>query len=85
MVWHTGYLRHFDLIPYDEGFSATVDGRPADVERADFGLTAIFVPEGEHEIRVTYMPPGFIPCCAVSVLTALALAGHALYTMRRGW
>lgn len=71
-------------IPYDRGFSATVDGRPADVERADFGLTAIFVPEGEHEIRVTYMPPGFIPCCAVSVLTALALAAHALYTKRRG-
>jgi len=71
-------------IPYDKGFSATIDDRPAEVERADFGLTAIFVPEGAHEIRVTYLPAGFVPCCAVSALTALALAAHALYTTRRG-
>ncbi|MDO5476656.1 MAG: YfhO family protein [Eubacteriales bacterium] len=60
-------------VPYDEGFRATIDGQPAEVERADFGLTAIFVPEGEHEIRVTYLPPGFVPACLVSLLTAAGI------------
>lgn len=60
-------------VPYDKGFSATVDGKPAEVERANFGLTAVFVPQGTHEIRFTYLPPGFVPALAVSVLTALVL------------
>lgn len=60
-------------VPYDKGFSATVDGEPAKVERADFGLTAVFVPRGTHEIRFTYLPHGFVPASAVSILTALVL------------
>ena len=60
-------------VPYDKGFSATVDGEPAKVERADFGLTAVFVPQGTHEIRFTYLPHGFVPASAVSILTALVL------------
>lgn len=60
-------------VPYDKGFSATVDGKPVEVERADFGLTAVFVPQGTHEIRFTYLPRGFVPASAVSILTALVL------------
>lgn len=66
-------------IPYDEGFTVTVDGEPVQVERADFGLTAVFVPEGTHEIRATYLPRGFAPCAVLSGLTALGLLLLLLY------
>ena len=45
-------------MPYDEGFTATVNGSPAQLEKVDNGLTALFVPAGTCDIRVTYRTPG---------------------------
>ncbi len=42
---------------YDPGWSATVDGRPADVLPADGLLLGIPVEPGLHEIRLTYRDP----------------------------
>lgn len=72
-------------IPYDKGFTARVDGVKAEVERADYGLTAIFVPEGRHQIRVTYRPPGLIPCTVLSLLAFILLAADWRRNMRRSW
>ena len=70
-------------VPYDRGFSARIDGKPAQVECADYGLTAIFVPAGRHEITVTYMPAGLVPASAVSLVTAAALLVFGVLTRRR--
>ena len=69
-------------VPWDRGFSATVDGKPAELVRADFGLTAVFVPEGTHEIRFSYLPAGLMPAAVLSLLTALALAADSLHRRR---
>lgn len=42
---------------WDPGWSATVDGEPAPVLRADYLLQAVPIPEGEHEVRLTYREP----------------------------
>ena len=70
-------------VPYDRGFSARIDNKPAQVECADYGLTAIFVPAGRHEITVTYMPAGLVPASAVSLVTAAALLVFGVLTRRR--
>ena len=36
-------------------------------------MTAIYVPEGTHEITVTYLPQGLVPASVISALTAAAL------------
>ena len=69
-------------VPWDRGFSATVDGKPAELVRADFGLTAVFVPEGTHEIRFSYLPAGLMPAAVLSLLTALVLAADSLHRRR---
>lgn len=69
----------FFSIPYDEGFSLTVDGKPAKLERADLGLSAVYVPEGYHEIRAVYMPRGFYTALAVSLAAAALLALTAVF------
>ena len=84
--WHaTAEMERDNLllfsIPYDSGFSAEIDGRDAEVERADFALTAIYVPKGRHEITVTYLPKGFVPAAAVSALTAAAIVMFTLFTL----
>ena len=55
----------FFSIPYDRGFSARLTENPGKWERVDFGLTAIPVPAGTHEIVVTYMPRGFVPAAVL--------------------
>ena len=70
-------------VPYDRGFTARIDNRPAEVECADYGLTAVFVPAGTHEITVTYTPPGLVPAAVISLVTAAALLVFGVMTGRR--
>ncbi len=42
------------LDPFYPGWTATVDGRPAPLLRADFAFQAVPVTAGRHEIRLTY-------------------------------
>lgn len=43
--------------PYDVGWSATLDGEPVELFRADYGLTAMLVGQGHHELALRYEPP----------------------------
>ena len=47
-------------MPFDRGWRATIDGAPAELFRADFGLTALLVPSGRHALALVYLPPGRI-------------------------
>lgn len=44
----------FFSVPYENGFEAFVDGKPVDIDIADFGFMMIRVPEGDHEIEFVY-------------------------------
>lgn len=45
-------------VPYDEGWIATVNGQPVEIENVNSGFMAVPVPEGEATIRFTYTTPG---------------------------
>jgi hypothetical protein len=47
------------LDAWAEGWSATVDDKPAEVERADMMVRAVRVGAGEHKIMFSYRAPGF--------------------------
>ena len=49
----------FFSVPYEEdGWTATIDGKPADIETVNVGFMAVRVPEGAHTVRFDYMTPG---------------------------
>ena len=49
----------FFSIPYSTGFTATVNGEKTEVEKVDFGLTAVRVPALYHcDIVFHYETPG---------------------------
>ena len=66
----------FFSVPYSEGFSATVNGEPVEIERATFGFMAVRVPKGKSDIVFTYETPGFKTGVVISLC---ALAAFAVY------
>jgi hypothetical protein len=63
---------------WDVGWSATVDGRPAPVLRADYFRQGIPVPAGHHEVRLVYRDPrigrGLLASAAAWSLLVVAFA-----------
>ena len=72
----------FFSVPYDDGFSATVNGEPAAIEKVDDGLMAVYVPAGENEIEFTYHTPGLKVSACVSA-AAIAVYGVYLLVIKR--
>jgi hypothetical protein len=69
---------------YDPGWRASLDGRAAEVLRANVGFRAVAAPAGRHEIELVYRPPAARLGVAISALAALVGLGAALRAgMRR--
>ncbi len=68
------------------GWSATVDGHPATVQRVDYLLRGVSVGAGTHTIVFSYRPTSWTLSWIISALTALALlaaVATALVARRR--
>lgn len=65
----------FTTIPYDKGWSLTIDGKQQKIHTVNDGFIRIKIPEGKHKIKLTYFPPGlkigfilFISCTLIFLL-----------------
>lgn len=63
----------FFSVPFDKGWTATVDGMETEIIQADFGLSAVDVPAGVHEIVFTFLPWGLKPAAALSCAAAAVI------------
>ena len=72
----------FFSVPATEGFSCTVDGKPAEIIKADYGLMAIPVSGGSHEIRVDYKPEGLNVGICMSIIGIILLLAYIILTGR---
>jgi hypothetical protein len=54
---------------FDDGWSATVNGKKSKILTANYGFRAIVVPAGEVRVKLSYLPSGFIPGLIVSLLS----------------
>jgi hypothetical protein len=66
-----GVLVLFDS--YARGWRATVDGRSADVERADGAFRAVRLAGGSHRVELAYHPRGVLEGAAVAAAGLLGL------------
>ena len=73
----------FFSVPYDDGFTATVNGEAAAVEKVDDGLMAVYVPAGEAEIEFTYHTPGLQLSSRISLAALAVYAVYILWIWRR--
>lgn len=71
-------------VEYSPGWSATVDGRPVPVFKAQVGFVGIEVSSGVHKIVLSYQTPGLRYGFAVSLLTAFGiLSFYGLKSLRK--
>jgi hypothetical protein len=56
------------------GWEATVDGKPAEILRANYLMRALAISPGAHEVRFLYRPASFRSGMAVSAVGGLAIA-----------
>ena len=44
----------FFSVPYDDGWSAKVNGQDVEIEKVDYGFMAVLCPAGSNDIQFTY-------------------------------
>ncbi len=69
----------FFSVPYEKGWSATVNGKPAEIIKSNVGFMSVAAPAGDNEIVFTYHTPGLKAGILISLI---ALAFFFLYL---GW
>ncbi len=68
---------------YDPDWRAAVDGRPAEILRADFLFRGVPVPPGEHRVVFTYEPASFRLGLILSAVSGLLFIPAAAVAARR--
>ena len=58
-------------VPYEAGWSATVNGKSVDIETVQNGFMAVLVPKGNVEIRFTYQTPGLKLGLLITVISII--------------
>ncbi len=68
----------FFSVPYSKGWTAEVNGKPADVERVSYGFMAVKADEGENVITFSYRTPGLYEGTIISIGSAVLLLAFVL-------
>lgn len=65
-------------IPYEKGWTLYVDGKKTETKEAMEVFLAADLSEGEHDIKLTYSPQGFVPGIVLAVIALLGFAALCL-------
>lgn len=66
----------FFSVPYEDGWSASVNGKSVEIECVDVGFMAVPVESGENVIEFTYETPGLKIGAVISAAGILLLIGY---------
>ena len=64
----------FLSIPYAEGWTATVDGKPAEIVSVQDALMGIKLGKGSHDVTIKYTPAGFKEGILISAVSVFFIA-----------
>lgn len=67
---------------FDPGWRATIDGKHTQLYRAHFDFRAVLVPQGNHIIRMTYMPSSIILGFWITGFATLGLLGFYIWKIK---
>ncbi|MCX6793688.1 MAG: YfhO family protein, partial [Candidatus Gottesmanbacteria bacterium] len=61
---------------YDDGWTATINGRVTNIYMADYAFRAVLVPKGESVVIFTYAPRSFWTGIVISIIALLCFTGY---------
>lgn len=75
-------------MPFDSGWTATIDGMTTKPLQADYGLTALLLPPGRHQVELRYAVPGraigtWLSLAALAILLAIGIFQMSLARKRK--
>jgi hypothetical protein len=80
-------LAVFSEIYYPKGWVATIDGKEAEIIRADFVLRALEIPAGKHTVEYKFAPPAYTTGNAVTKISSwmmlLVVLGSIAWTLKK--
>lgn len=68
----------FFSVPYDKGWQACVNGKPAEIIKANYGFMAVKCEPGENEITFEYQTPGLKEGMFISIGGIILLIGYLI-------
>lgn len=71
------------MIPYENGWTVSVDGEEVETEKGDLGFLAFPVKEGEHQLIITFHAPGLKAGAGASIVCWIIYFGMIGYGRRR--
>lgn len=69
--------------PYEDGWTATVNGQPAEIQAAYDGLMGIPVQTGDNVVELRYLTPGLVPGSVVGIASVTLFAVWRIAARRR--
>lgn len=69
--------------PYEDGWTATVNGEPVEVQAAYDGLVGIPVQTGDNVVELRYLTPGLVPGAVVGIASVTLFAVWRIAARRR--
>ncbi len=72
----------FFSVPYDEGWSAFVNGEKTEIEKVNVGLMAVYCDAGENDIRFEYETPGGRTGLIITVISLLIFLVYVIFSVR---
>lgn len=68
----------FFSVPYESGWSVTVNGKPAEVENVNIGFMAVCVDAGTSRIEFKYEVPGLVNGIKISIVSMVLFLAYLL-------
>lgn len=73
----------FFSVPYDTGWTASVNGKPTEIVKANYGFMAVKCESDENKIEFSYSTPGLKAGLIISFTGIIMLAGYLIIFKNR--
>ncbi len=70
-------------VPFERGWSASINGEKRDVLQANYAFSAIQLDQGRNEVELTYRPPFFGMTTAMTLLGLILFVSYFAYVRRK--
>lgn len=66
-------------LPYDKGWSATIDGKPVSIQKAQNGFIKVDIKPGQTQAILTFTPQGFYSGLIISISALILFTSYQIF------